>query len=141
MYRDLGFVRVWGGRSRAPAPAGRRPPAGVAYAYLIYPHAPFIVFLPQTTTLLGECRVQLAGLDPGRPLTPSDDVLAHWMALTGDESGVLAAAHISTPGVATSRRRVHRDLWRLREWEQQRAQRAAGEPRRAGAPAGRRATG
>ena len=42
MYRDLGFIRVWGGRERR---AGRceRP-----YAYLIYPHKPIVAYLPQT---------------------------------------------------------------------------------------------
>ncbi|MCK9248893.1 MAG: hypothetical protein M0P31_07940 [Solirubrobacteraceae bacterium] len=125
MYRDLGFVRVWGATPRAPAPSGRRPPAGVAYAYLVYPHRPYVVYLPQTTTLLGECHVQLAGLDPASPLTATDDVLAHWMALTGDERGVLAAAWTSTPGGEISRRRVHRDLWRLREWERRRSEATA----------------
>ncbi|MDX8150429.1 hypothetical protein SK069_02390 [Patulibacter brassicae] len=133
MYRDLGFVRVWGRRPRAPAPSGRRPPSGVAYAYLLYPHAPYVVFLPQTTTLLGECQVRLAAVDPSEPLTATDDLLANWMALTGDESGVVASAHISTPGTTTSRRRVRRDLWRLREWERERAERlATAEGRAAG---------
>lgn len=125
MYRDLGFIRVWGSDGRAPAPSGRRPPPGVAYAYLLYPHLPYIVYLPQTTTLLGECRVQLAGLDPTDQLSAGDDLLAHWMALTGDEQGVIAAARIATPGSETSRRRVRRDLWRLREWERERTERAA----------------
>ncbi len=129
MYRDLGFVRVWGSQGRAPAPSGRRPPAGVAYAYLLYPHQPYVVYLPQTTTLLGECRVQLGDLGATETLSPSDDVLAHWMALTGDEHGVIAAGRITTPGHETSRRRVRRDLWRLREWERQRTERAAASAR------------
>jgi hypothetical protein len=126
MYRDLGFVRVWGGGGRAPAPSGRRPAPGVTYAYLLYPHRPLVVFLPQTSTLLGECRVQLAGLDPDDPLAPSDDVLAHWMALTQDEPGVIASARIGFPGTELSRRTVRRDLWRLREWERERTERALG---------------
>jgi len=126
MYRDLGFVRVWGGGGRAPAPSGRRPAPGVAYAYLVYPHRPHVVFLPQTSTLLGECRVQLAGLDPEAPLVATDDVLAHWMALTQDERGVVASAHIGFPGTELSRRAVRRDLWRLREWERERTERALG---------------
>lgn len=125
MYRDLGFVRVWGRNGRAPAPSGRRPPPGVAYAYLLYPHGPYVVFLPQTTTLLGECRVQLGGLDAEERLTASDDLLAHWMALTGDEPGVIASARITTPGNELPRRRVRRDLWRLREWERERSEAAA----------------
>lgn len=126
MYRDLGFVRVWGGGGRAPAPSGRRPAPGVAYAYLVSPHRPHVVFLPQTSTLLGECRVQLAGLDPDDPLVATDDVLAHWMALTQDEHGVIASAHIGFPGTELSRRAVRRDLWRLREWERERTERALG---------------
>jgi hypothetical protein len=124
MYRDLGFVRVWGRGGRAPAPSGRRPAPGVAYAYLVYPHRPHVVFLPQTSTLLGECRVQLAGLDPEEPLVASDDVLAHWMALTQDEHGVVASARIGFPGTELSRRTVRRDLWRMREWERERTERA-----------------
>lgn len=129
MYRDLGFVRVWGSQGRAPAPSGRRPPAGVAYAYLLYPHRPYVVYLPQTTTLLGECRVQLGEFGATETLSPSDDVLAHWMALTGDEHGVIAAARIATPGRETSRRRIRRDLWRLREWERERTELAAASAR------------
>src|SRR5690606_39129995 len=99
------------------------------YAYLLYPHQPYVVYLPQTTTLLAECRVQLGDLGATETLSPSDDVLAHWMALTGDESGVIAAARIATPGSETSRRRVRRDLWRLREWERERTGRAAARAR------------
>ncbi|WP_026912431.1 hypothetical protein [Patulibacter minatonensis] len=143
MYRDLGFVRVWGGGGRAPAPSGRRPASGVAYAYLVYPHRPHVVFLPQTTTLLGECRVQLAGLDPDEPLVASDDVLAHWMALTQDERGVVASARISFPGTEFSRRSIRRDLWRMREWERERTERAMGLARtgRLARAARRRAAG
>src|SRR4051812_5883824 len=38
MYRDLGFIRVWG-RQRADGPE---------YASLIYPHKPIVAYLPQT---------------------------------------------------------------------------------------------
>lgn len=126
MYRDLGFVRVWGGGGRAPAPSGRRPAPGVAYAYLVYPHRPHVVVLPQTSTLLGECRVQLAGVQAEDLLSPSDDVLAHWMALTQDEAGVVASSRIGFPGTDISRRAIRRDLWRLREWERERTERALG---------------
>jgi len=36
MYRDLGFLRVWGGLSEGPL--GERDATGATYAYLIYPH-------------------------------------------------------------------------------------------------------
>jgi hypothetical protein len=43
MYRDLGFIRVWGGLASGPeqggTPATR---AGAPYAYLIYPHKPVV---------------------------------------------------------------------------------------------------
>ncbi|MFM9128004.1 MAG: hypothetical protein ACKOTA_10740, partial [Solirubrobacterales bacterium] len=44
MYRDLGFIRVWGG---LPQGADDRPAAGGAsYAYLVYPHRPLLAYLP-----------------------------------------------------------------------------------------------
>src|SRR5712691_8646711 len=82
MYRDLGFIRVWGSRA-----------AGVPYAYLIYPHKPIVAYLPQTRQLLSEYCVEFP--DQSRPygsarLPDSDDVLAKWMALTGDEARIIA---------------------------------------------------
>ena len=48
MYRDLGFIRVWG--TLAEAPERRRhagdAAAGAPYAYLIYPHKPIVAYLP-----------------------------------------------------------------------------------------------
>ena len=49
MYRDLGFIRVWGGQAGLPADAARDM-RGVPYAYLIYPHKPIVAYLPQTAT-------------------------------------------------------------------------------------------
>src|SRR4051812_14955165 len=37
MYRDLGFIRVWGSQADGP---GTRGTGGAPYAYLIYPHKP-----------------------------------------------------------------------------------------------------
>jgi hypothetical protein len=82
MYRDLGFLRVWGALSSRPreqrqptaasdvAAGGRMRVGGVGsdvaeasdgaaareadYAYLIYPHRPIVAYLPQTGTLLNE---------------------------------------------------------------------------------------
>ncbi|QEC48686.1 hypothetical protein FSW04_14645 [Baekduia soli] len=55
MYRDLGFIRVWGALASAPErglmPSSR---AGAPYAYLIYPHKPIVAYLPQTRELLAE---------------------------------------------------------------------------------------
>src|SRR4051794_15244410 len=89
MYRDLGFVRVWGGLATGPDQGGTEATrVGAPYAYLVYPHKPVVAYLPQTHELLSEYCVTFP--DETRPygsarLPDSDDVLAKWMALTGDE--------------------------------------------------------
>ena len=95
MYRDLGFIRVWGGMARVPRRGriGDDPRAGAPYAYLVYPHKPIVAYLPQTRELLNEYCVEFP--DETRPygssrLPDSDDVLAKWMALTGDEQHLIA---------------------------------------------------
>ena len=55
MYRDLGFLRVWGGQSQADGPSELR---GIDYAYLVYPHRPILAYLPQTGRLLNEYCVE-----------------------------------------------------------------------------------
>ena len=125
MYRDLGFVRVWGRQADGP---GGSDVGGAAYAYLVYPHRPIIAFLPQTGRLLNEYCVEFP--DETRPygsarLPDSDDVLAKWMALTGDERRVISAANMHLPGRQVDPKLVARDLWRLRQWERTRLQRAA----------------
>jgi hypothetical protein len=82
MYRDLGFIRVWGrggvGRRDAAEGTGGRDVAegrgagdrdaaggrgasgreaagsGAPYAYLLYPHKPIVAYVPQTRALLNE---------------------------------------------------------------------------------------
>ena len=120
MYRDLGFVRVWGGQSDPEGPSDLR---GVAYAYLVYPHKPIVAYLPQTRTLLNEYCVTFP--DETRPygsarLPDSDDVLAKWMALTGDERNLVSSANMHLPGRQVDPRQVRRDLWRLQMWERER---------------------
>jgi hypothetical protein len=112
MYRDLGFIRVWGRGSE-----------GVEYAYLVYPHKPIVAYLPQTGVLLNEYCVEFP--DETRPygsamLPDSDDVLAKWMALTGDERRLIANANMHLPGRQVDPKQVRRDLWRLKQWERQR---------------------
>jgi hypothetical protein len=112
MYRDLGFIRVWG-----------RGGEGVEYAYLVYPHKPIVAYLPQTGVLLNEYCVEFP--DHTRPhgssrLPDSDDVLAKWMALTGDEHRLIASANMHLPGRQVDPKQVRRDLWRLSQWERQR---------------------
>ena len=149
MYRDLGFLRVWGGlgdRGRTdgsppgggePAGAGLSPDAGAraervgaeryaagaSYAYLIYPHKPIVAYLPQTGMLLNEYCVAFP--DHSRPygsarLPDSDDVLAKWMALTADERRLIADANMHLPGRQIDPDRVRRDLIRLARWERER---------------------
>jgi hypothetical protein len=126
MYRDLGFIRVWG--MQAERPGEHAAAAGTPYAYLIYPHKPVLAYLPQTGRLLNEYCVAFP--DETRPygsarLPDSDDVLAKWMALTGDERRLIETANLHLPGRQLDPRQVKRDLWRLRQWERERAKAAA----------------
>ena len=124
MYRDLGFIRVWGRNADGPQRGGTdRTLEGAPYAYLVYPHKPIISFLPQTRQLLSEYCVEFP--DETRPygsarLPDSDDVLAKWMALTGDERRLIATANMHLPGRQVDPKQARRDLWRLSEWERAR---------------------
>jgi hypothetical protein len=115
MYRDLGFLRVWGGLG------DRGRGSGAAYAYLIYPHKPIVAYVPQTGELLNEYCVTFP--DHSKPygssrLPDSDDVLAKWMALTADERRLVGKANMHLPGRQVDPDRVRRDIARLRRWEQ-----------------------
>src|SRR3954447_5312897 len=130
MYRDLGFIRVWGAQADGPGPSA----GGAPYAYLVYPHKPIVAYLPQTGRLLNEYCVEFP--DETRPygsarLPDSDDVLAKWMALTGDERRLIATANMHLPGRQVDPKQVRRDLWRLTQWERRRVAR---ELRSAAAP-------
>jgi len=121
MYRDLGFIRVWGGQANGPGEDGDT--GGAPYAYLVYPHKPILAYLAQTHRLLGEYCVEF--LDETRPygsarLPDSDDVLAKWMALTGDERRLISMANMHLPGRQHDPAQVTRDLWRLKQWERAR---------------------
>jgi hypothetical protein len=126
MYRDLGFLRVWGG-------LGDRA-QGASYAYLLYPHRPIVAYLPQTGELLNEYCVAFP--DVSRPygsarLPDSDDVLAKWMALSADERHLIAEANMHLPGRQIDPEQVRRDLLRLGRWERERAERGADNVRAA----------
>jgi hypothetical protein len=115
MYVDLGFIRVLG-----PAKEGRRS----GYGYLIYPHRPIVAYDAGTGELLSEYCVNFPDhTDPasGVRLPDADDVLAKWMALHGDERGLIADANMHLPGRQVDPDHVRRDLRRLAEWEAQRA--------------------
>ena len=134
MYRDLGFLRVWGGQAGGPEEGWDL--GGAPYAYLVYPHKPIVAYLPQTGQLLNEYCVEFP--DETKPygsvrLPDSDDVLAKWMALKGDEERLISSANLHLPGRQVDPRKVQRDLWRLRQWERVRLERAA---RKAAAGAG-----
>lgn len=121
MYRDLGFIRVWGAQAEGPNDAGGT--GGAPYAYLVYPHRPIVAYLAQTHRLLGEYCVEFP--DRTRPygsvlLPDSDDVLAKWMALTGDEHRLISTANMHLPGRQLDPAQVTRDLWRLTRWERAR---------------------
>ena len=128
MYRDLGFIRVWGGQtgeSGGPPWGARasRDLRGVPYAYLVYPHRPIVAYLPQTGQLLNEYCVEFP--DETRPygtarLPDSDDVLAKWMALKGDERRLIGEANMHLPGRQLDPSQVQRDIWRLGRWERER---------------------
>jgi len=130
MYRDLGFIRVWGGQSHVGGDGVRvgslvsgRALDGVPYAYLIYPHKPIVAYLPQTSRVLNEYCVEFP--DETRPygsarLPDSDDVLAKWMALKGDERRLITTANMHLPGRQIDPRQIARDIWRLGRWERER---------------------
>jgi hypothetical protein len=118
MYRDLGFLRVWGGLGDQ----GHEEKA--TYAYLIYPHKPIVAYLPVTGELLNEYCVAFP--DHSKPygsarLPHSDDVLAKWMALTADERRLIGEANMHLPGRQVDPDRVRRDLVRLSRWENEQA--------------------
>jgi hypothetical protein len=122
MYRDLGLLRVFG-----PARAGR-PQEPAPYAYLIYPHKPIVAYVPETGELLSEYCVAFP--DESRPygsprLPDSDDVLAKWMALAGDERRLIGEANMHLPGRQVDPERVRRDLLRIERWEHSRASESA----------------
>ncbi len=119
MYRELGLICVEGPVRGAAEPEGESP-----YAYLIYPHKPIVAFVPETRELLSEYCVAFP--DESRPfgsarLPDSDDVLAKWMALTGDERRLISEANMHLPGRQVDPDRVRRDLARLARWSRERA--------------------
>jgi hypothetical protein len=119
MYRDLGFLRVWGSARHATD----GPAAGAPYAYLIYPHRPIVAYLPQTGALLNEYCVAFPDLSKpygSARLPDSDDVLAKWMALTADERRLISDANMHLPGRQIDPDTVRRDLLRLARWERER---------------------
>src|SRR5436305_153766 len=126
---------LWAAQAEGPGRGTTRATGGAPYAYLVYPHKPIVAYLPQTGRLLNEYCVEFP--DETRPygsarLPDSDDVLAKWMALTGDERRLIATANMHLPGRQVDPKTVRRDLWRLQQWERRRVAR---ELRDGGVPA------
>jgi hypothetical protein len=136
MYRELGFIRVWGSHHGHDTTPG----GGAEYAYLIYPHRPIVSYVPATGRLLHEYCVTFP--DQSRPygsskLPDSDDVLAKWMALTGDEGRLLGSANMHLVGHQIDARLLERDVWRLGLWERARMRGRSTGGHGAQSPAGR----
>jgi hypothetical protein len=113
MYEAFGLIRVWA-RAQGSAPAGTG--SGPTHGYLIYAHKPLVGFLAGSLALVGEFCVAFGG----ERLPPSDDVLAKWLALRGDERALIASANVDPVGRQTDPARVRRDLERLAGWEAER---------------------
>jgi hypothetical protein len=112
MYSQLGLIRVWGRASRS----SQETPIDAAtptYGYLIYPYKPLVAYLAGSLQPIGEYCVAFGG----ERLPPSDDVLAKWLALRGDEAALIASANVDPLGRQTDPARVRRDLAQLERWE------------------------
>jgi len=110
-YEAHGLIRVYPQANRSPTERSRD--STPTYAYLIYPHKPIVAYVVESGRLLGEYCVAF-----GSPrLPPSDDVLAKWLALTGDERGLLASASVDPVGRQIDPERERRDLGRLALWQ------------------------
>lgn len=109
-YRALGFLHSFGPEDENGKPS---------YGYLIYPHKPLVSYDVHTGELLNEHCVAFpdrTGSEFGERLPNADDVLAKWMALRGDERGLIRAANLNLPGRQLDPDHVRRDLIRLSEW-------------------------
>jgi len=110
-YRALGFLHAYGPPDREDG----RPSSG----YLIYPHKPIVSYDVRSGELLSEYCVGFPDRSEpelGEELPDADDVLAKWMALRGDERGLIDAANMHLPGRQLDPGHVRRDLVRLSEW-------------------------
>ncbi len=99
-YERLGFIAVERGE----------------YGYLVYAHRPIVSYDLGTGELLSEYCVRFPDLterDPAARLPDADDVLAKWMALHGDERGLISDANLHLPGRQHDPDHLRRDLARL----------------------------
>lgn len=110
MYSELGFLRVWGTLDEG------------SHAYLIYPHAPILAYVPHSGELLGEYCIEFP--DQTRPygsarLPDADDVLAKWIVLATDERSLIEQSNMHLPGRQIRIAQAHRDLARVACWERE----------------------
>ena len=101
MYRDLGFLRVWGGQAGGRATARARP----ARRPLRLPRLPAQADRRLPAADRASCSTSTASSSRTRRgptarsrLPDSDDVLAKWMALKGDERRLITEANMHLPG-------------------------------------------
>lgn len=99
-YERLGFVGI----------------EGPDYGYLLYPHRPIVAYDARSGEPLSEFCVRFrdgAEAD-GEELPDADDVLAKWLALSGDERRVMGEANLDPLGRQLDPEMVRRDLavWR-----------------------------
>jgi hypothetical protein len=99
-YEELGVVEVSSGNE---------------YGYLLYPHRPIVAFDSSNREPLSELCVRFPDED-GHRLPPADDVLAKWLALRADETGLVARANLDAIGRQLDPGMVRRDLERLSAW-------------------------
>jgi hypothetical protein len=102
MYDQLGFLAI----------------ERDGYGYLLYPQRPVVAFDADTRELLNEYCVLFREDDDRLP--DADDVLAKWLALRGDERGLIATANMDPPGRQLDPGMVRRDLAALATWTRDR---------------------
>jgi hypothetical protein len=107
MYDQLGFLAV----------------ERDGYGYLLYPQRPMVAYDADTWELLNEYCVlfrEAAGSAGKRAsrLPDADDVLAKWLALRGDERGLIGTANMDPPGRQLDPGMVRRDLAALAAWRE-----------------------
>jgi len=109
MYDELGFIAVEG-------------EGDAGYGYLLYAHRPIVAFDAVAREPLSEYCVRFpdGSEEPGRWLPDADDLLAKWMALRGDERGLISTANLHPLGRQLDPAMVRRDLKVLERWQRAR---------------------
>ena len=114
-------------RVNLPVPRTRRSALSAPSSEKGISHRPILSYVPQTAELLNEYCVAFP--DETRPygshrLPDADDVLAKWLALSADESGLIREANMHLAGRQIDAEAVRGDLARLARWDRVRSTRA-----------------